>query len=77
MPISLTYTGIAIAVGGTFLVNTLGISDACSSELTAKAVEYAPLVIGAITSIVGRIKIGKKVAVLREQVGDLGSMPRA
>jgi hypothetical protein len=41
-----------------FLVNTLGISDACSNELTAKAVEYAPMAIGIPMAWIGRVRHG-------------------
>ena len=39
MNYSLTCGGILTIFIGTFLVNTFGISDACSSELTAKLVK--------------------------------------
>lgn len=55
---SLTYTGIIVMVAGTFLVNTLGFSEACSTEITSKGVEYAPLLIGAIMSGFGRFRMG-------------------
>ena len=44
---ALVYVGQLIYKGlvalGTFLVNTLGFSSACSNEITAKAVEFGPL----------------------------------
>lgn len=72
---SLTYTGIITMIAGTWLVNTLGLSESCSGELTSKAVEYGPLVIGGILSAWGRLRIGARVAKLRAQVSTLGGKP--
>lgn len=58
MKYSLTYTGIIVMVAGTFLVNSLNFSEACSNEITTKGVEYAPLIIGAITAAIGRWRVG-------------------
>lgn len=54
----MTHGGILIMVAGYFLVNVLGLTDGCSTELTAKAVEYAPLVIGGVTAWIGRVRAG-------------------
>jgi hypothetical protein len=58
MKYSLVIAGIATTVIGTFLVNTLGISDLCSNELTSKVVEFAPLAIGSVMSYIGRVRQG-------------------
>jgi hypothetical protein len=59
MNYSLTYGGILTIFIGTFLVNAFGISDACSSELTAKLVEYAPMLIGGFMALIGRFRLGE------------------
>ena len=55
---SLTYAGVYTALIGTFLVNSLGISDACSGEITSKSIEYLPMIIGSVMSLVGRYRLG-------------------
>jgi hypothetical protein len=55
---SLTYSGLAVMILGTVLVEKLGFSSTCSNELTAKAVEYAPLLIGGFMGFIGRYRAG-------------------
>ena len=55
---SLTYAGLYVMLAGTFLVQTLGFSEACSNEITSKTVEWAPLTVGAIISAIGRWRLG-------------------
>jgi hypothetical protein len=55
---SLTYAGIIVALAGTFLVNTIGLTEACSTEVTSKIVEFGPLVIGSIVATIGRWRQG-------------------
>ena len=58
MKYSLTYTGIIVMVAGTWLVNSLGLTDSCATELTSKATEYAPLLVGAVMALIGRNRAG-------------------
>jgi uncharacterized membrane protein len=58
MKMSLTFAGLWTIVAGTFLVNTLGITESCSTELTSKAVEYGPMVVGSIMAAFGRYRQG-------------------
>lgn len=55
---SLTYSGLAVMILGTVFVENLGFSSACSNELTAKVVEYAPMAFGAIMAAIGRYRVG-------------------
>ena len=49
--------GVLVSVvGGT--VATIGLSESCSNEITAKVVPMVPVVIGGIMSWVGRFKKG-------------------
>ena len=45
-------------VAGTWLVNSLGLTDSCATELTSKATEYAPLLVGAVMALIGRSRAG-------------------
>lgn len=57
----LTWGGMAVAVGGFFLVNVLGITDSCSSEVSAKVVQYMPIIGGSLMSLIGGHKLaGRK-----------------
>lgn len=58
MNFSLTYAGVFVMVAGTFLVQQLGLSEACATEFSEKIVNYAPLAIGALTALFGRWKAG-------------------
>lgn len=58
MKYSLVIAGLITTVGGTILVNTFGLSDLCSNELTAKAVEWLPMGIGSIMAYIGRVRQG-------------------
>lgn len=55
---STVYIGILTMVAGTFLVNTVGITEACSTEVTAKLTEYAPLAVGGLIAAWGRFRLG-------------------
>lgn len=55
---SMTFVGLFIALGGTFLVNTIGLTESCTTEITSKATEYAPLVIGSVVAYFGRLRMG-------------------
>lgn len=55
---SMTIWGVFVALGGTFLVNTLGFTDACVGELSSKAIEFGPLLTGSIMSWIGRYRLG-------------------
>ncbi len=57
MPTSLTLGGLLIAVVGPMIV-TFGISDSCSNELTTKGAEFAPILLGAVTAWIGRVRAG-------------------
>lgn len=56
MGYSLTHTGILVSIVGLVLVNTFGLTDNCSSEITAKLIEYAPVVTGGLMAWIGRMK---------------------
>ena len=55
---SLTQGGILVMVLGYTLVNTLGFSENCSSEITSRVVEYVPILAGAVTAWFGRFRRG-------------------
>ncbi len=55
---SLTISGILVMVVGTFLVESIGISEACSGEIQVKISQYLPLVGGAVMAWIGRIRKG-------------------
>lgn len=55
---SLTYSGLFVMIAGTYLVQKFGFSAACSDEITAKAVEYGPLLVGALMAAIGRYRAG-------------------
>lgn len=59
---SLTLSGVLVMVFGTFLVQNLGISEACSGELQVKVTEWIPLVGGAVMAWIGRIRKGDVTA---------------
>jgi len=56
MTYSLTHSGLIVAMGGLVLVNVLGFTDNCSSEITAKAVEFAPVLVGSVMAWIGRMR---------------------
>jgi hypothetical protein len=58
MNYSLVFGGVIVSVVGTFLVNSIGLSELCSTEVTAKVTEYLPLVIGGAMSLIGRHRLG-------------------
>ena len=58
MKYSTTMSGILVMVIGTVLVQNVGLTENCSSEITTKLVEYIPLVVGGVMSWIGRIKAG-------------------
>ncbi len=58
MKYSLTYAGILTMIAGTWLVNTVGLTDSCATELTAKLTEYAPLIVGGVMAVIGRWRLG-------------------
>ena len=53
MKYSITYSGIIIAVAGTFLMN-YGFSEVCASEIS----NNIPVVIGGIIAAWGRFRLG-------------------
>lgn len=55
MTYSLTHAGILVGVVGLVLVNVLGFTENCSSELTAKMVELAPVLTGGVMAWIGRM----------------------
>jgi hypothetical protein len=55
---SLTFGGIWVAVLGTVFVQVFHISDACSTELVSKIVEFAPLATGSVMTAIGRYRLG-------------------
>lgn len=52
---SLTHGGILVAVIGS-AVAVFGLSQSCSSEVTTKLVEFAPVVVGGVMSWIGRMR---------------------
>lgn len=70
----LAISGILVAVAGPLLVQYLGISDACGTEVAGKLAEYAPVIAGSVMAFVGH---KKSVGSLRRQVGSLGHVPQA
>lgn len=54
----MTHTGLLIMILGYVGVNVFGLSDACSTEVTSKVVEYIPLAIGGVTAWLGRVRAG-------------------
>ena len=55
---SLTQGGVLLAVVGTILVQYVGLTESCSTELLDKA----PLLIGGIMAWVGRYRLGDVTA---------------
>lgn len=55
---SLVFSGVLVSVLGTFLVDSIGLTESCSTELTSKAVEYAPILVGGIMATIGRWRLG-------------------
>ena len=55
---SMTIGGIVVMLLGTVFVDSFGISESCSTELTSKVAEYAPLVIGGGIAWIGRLRHG-------------------
>lgn len=58
MNYSLVFGGVIVSIVGTFLVNSIGLSELCSTEITAKMVEYLPLIVGGVMSMIGRHRLG-------------------
>lgn len=58
MKYSLTLKGVLVMILGTALVDSLGFTESCATELTAKVLEYAPLLIGGVMAWVGRARLG-------------------
>lgn len=58
MKYSLTLSGVLVMVLGTALVDSLGFTESCATELTAKVSEYAPLLIGGAMAWFGRVRMG-------------------
>lgn len=58
MKYSLTLGGVLVMVLGTALVDSLGFTENCATEVTAKVTEYAPLLIGGVMAWWGRVRVG-------------------
>ncbi len=67
-------SGVVIALVGPFLTSSIGLTDACSSEVSSKVVEFIPTAIGAVVALIGH---KKTVGALRSQLSSLGHLPRA
>jgi hypothetical protein len=58
MNYSLVFGGVIVSVVGTFLVNSIGLTELCSTEVTAKVTEYLPIVLGGAMALIGRHRLG-------------------
>ena len=58
MKYSVVIGGLVVMIVGSVLVDTLGFTESCATEMTAKITEYIPLVVGGAMAWWGRVRMG-------------------